>query len=85
MNQDVSKVHRTRSVISQITKDKGKEEEVQWNLYKAESQGTENIFHIGQVSALYKTATTKILNLLKSHYLHGAYLFISQNRQRWLL
>jgi hypothetical protein len=58
---------------------------IQWNLYKAESEGTENIFHIGQVSALYKIATKKMLNPLKSHYLHGAYLFISQNRQRWLL
>jgi hypothetical protein len=27
---------------------------IQWNLYKAEPHGTENIFHIGQISALYK-------------------------------
>jgi hypothetical protein len=25
---------------------------VQWNLYKAEPHGTENIFHIGQISAI---------------------------------
>jgi hypothetical protein len=63
-------------------------------LYKAESQGTENIFHIGQVSALLiiiiikkkeKKERKKELNPLKSYYLHGAYLFISQNWQRWLL
>jgi hypothetical protein len=58
---------------------------IQWNLYEAEPHGTENIFHIGQVSALYKIATKKKLNPLKSYYLHGAYLFISQNRRRWLL
>jgi hypothetical protein len=27
---------------------------IQWNLYKAEPHGTENIFHNGQISALYK-------------------------------
>jgi hypothetical protein len=59
---------------------------LQWSLYKAEPQGTENIFHIGQVSALYKIAKKKkMLNPLKSYYIHGAYLFISQNRRRWLL
>jgi hypothetical protein len=30
----------------------------QWNLYKAEPHGTENIFHSGQISALYKTNNT---------------------------
>jgi hypothetical protein len=28
------------------------------NLYKAEPHGTENIFHIGQISALYKINNT---------------------------
>jgi hypothetical protein len=31
----------------------------------AELQGTENIFHVGQVSALYKIATTKNFKLIK--------------------
>jgi hypothetical protein len=31
---------------------------IQWNLYKAEPHGTENIFHIGQISALYKINNT---------------------------
>jgi hypothetical protein len=31
---------------------------VQWNLYKAETHGTENIFHIGQISVLYKLNNT---------------------------
>jgi hypothetical protein len=31
---------------------------IQWNLYKAEPHGTENIFHIGQMSALYKINNT---------------------------
>jgi hypothetical protein len=31
---------------------------VQWNLYKAEPHGTENIFHIGKISALYKINNT---------------------------
>jgi hypothetical protein len=56
-------------------------------LNKAEPHGTEIIFHIGQVSALCKIEKKKMLNSLKSYYLHGAYLFISQNRlaliSRW--
>jgi hypothetical protein len=31
---------------------------LQWNLYKAEPHGTVNIFHIGQISALYKINNT---------------------------
>jgi hypothetical protein len=31
---------------------------IQWNLYKAEPHGTENIFHTGQISALYKINNT---------------------------
>jgi hypothetical protein len=31
---------------------------VQWNLYKAEPHGIENIFHIEQISALYKINNT---------------------------
>jgi hypothetical protein len=31
---------------------------IQWNLYKAEPHGTENIFHIGQIFALYKINNT---------------------------
>jgi hypothetical protein len=31
---------------------------IQCNLYKAEPHGTENIFHIGQISALYKINNT---------------------------
>jgi hypothetical protein len=31
---------------------------IQWNLYKAKPHGTENIFHIGQISALYKINNT---------------------------
>jgi hypothetical protein len=32
--------------------------DIQWNLYKAEPHGTENIFHIGQIFALYKINKT---------------------------
>jgi hypothetical protein len=34
--------------------------QIQRNLYKAEQHGTENIFHIGQISALYKIAKKKV-------------------------
>jgi hypothetical protein len=33
-------------------------ERLLYNLYKAEPDGTENIFHIGQISALYKISNT---------------------------
>jgi hypothetical protein len=33
---------------------------IQQNLLKVKSQGTEYIFHIGQVSALYKIAKTNL-------------------------
>jgi hypothetical protein len=65
---------------------------IQWNLYKAEPHGTENIFHIGQVSALCKI-TKKMLNPLKSWVnsitieiiLPTWCIPVYQNRRRWLL
>jgi hypothetical protein len=45
--------------LFQLSKTMWKVKKIHWNLYKAEPHGTENIFHIGQVSALYKIAKKK--------------------------
>jgi hypothetical protein len=46
------------ALISQILLCLSNSAEHMWNLYKAEPHGTENIFHIGQISALYKINNT---------------------------
>jgi hypothetical protein len=50
---------------------------LQWNLYKAEPQGTEIFSTSNKFPHYTKLQQKKMLNPLKSYYLHGAYLFIS--------